>query len=115
MADKFRWFLLFENNQDFRDQFIEGEVRKMYVNEQFICIAKYNDHCYAFEDKCPHQGKTLLGATCNKSGMLTCPHHQYKFNIETGQGHGMYINKYEIKEENSQIFVGFKRGYFDFL
>ncbi len=115
MADKYRWFLLAEDCIQFEQEFKEGEVRRVYVNEQFICLSLYQNKWHAFEDKCPHQGKTLLGATCDINGMLTCPHHQYKFEIESGRGHGMFINKYAVKEEGTQLFVGFKRGFLDFL
>ena len=115
MADKFRWFELATDSQSFQEQLPEGEVRRMYVNARFICISRHKNKWHAFEDKCPHQGKTLLGATCDAQGMLTCPHHKYTFDLETGRGHGMFINKYAVREENSKLYVGFKRGFLDFL
>ncbi|MFI5205057.1 MAG: Rieske (2Fe-2S) protein [Flavobacteriales bacterium] len=83
------------------------------VNRKSICITRYPDKWYAFENKCPHQGVKLNGATCTEDRMIVCPWHRYAFSLETGRGAGLYMEIYPIKIEEKGVYVGFE--YLSFL
>ena len=106
---KLKWHKIFETKEEFIDFF--GSRNTALFKNAFgeIMLARDGGEFYAFQNKCPHQHKTLEGCSIHE-GAIICPWHRYAFSCETGQGHGMYLEKYPIKFVDSGVYVG-KEGW----
>ena len=102
LRKKTRWYLLFENQEDFEQLF---ELKNVVQYKSFageVLFVKDDEEYHAFRNKCPHQNKPLTHAWV-EDGALVCPFHQYHFSCDTGRGHGMYVDKYSLKFEKRCI------------
>jgi len=53
-------------------------------DQQELAIIAHNGKFYAVENRCPHKGGPLgLGPV--KNGIITCPWHRFRFELETGK------------------------------
>ena len=80
------------------------------VNDKFVCFTRNHNNFYAFDDSCPHQGKPLIQAKCTDNGEVLCPFHQYKFDLKTGRGHGLYLQTYPVEVRINGVFVGVEKS-----
>ena len=96
---KIRWKAIEESNLKKYLLFAFGE----------IMLAREGEKFYAFQNKCPHQNKSLEGCSIDE-GAIICPWHKYAFSCETGRGHGLYLENYPIKFEENGVFIG-KEGW----
>lgn len=104
-ADKLQnWNLVFNSTAELRKSLIENKTGKRQIQDKWICFLFYNEKLYAFEEMCPHQQKSLLGAQCI-NGDIVCPFHQYKFNLQTGCGHDLSLQTYPIKKESDRYYI----------
>lgn len=92
----------FKGQSELPKQFMFGEV--LFVRE--------GDAVHAFKNKCPHQGAKLNGCSI-ADGKVVCPVHKYKFDVENGRGHGLYLDIYELKSEQDGFYLS--RTYFSWL
>lgn len=72
-----------------------------------ILIIKLGQDVFCYEDRCPHAGPPLVDGGLS-SGRLTCRHHQWQFDVRTGQSIrplGRELKSYAIKVESGDIFV----------
>jgi len=102
---KLKWYLLFENEEALNDLFVGKTtvVHKAPFGE--VLLVKDKSDFHAFKNKCPHQNKPLNGCW-TEDNHIVCPFHRYHFSIDNGQGHGTYVDKYELKIENGRVSVG---------
>lgn len=104
-----KWHKIFESKEELI-HFMGGRTTVLFKNAfGEIMLAREEDVFYAFENKCPHQNKSLEGCSLHE-GFVICPWHRYAFSCETGRGHGLYLEKYPLKFENEGVFVG-KEGW----
>jgi nitrite reductase/ring-hydroxylating ferredoxin subunit len=102
---KLKWYPLFENQEQLEELFMGKNAaihRSMFGT---VLLAKSNGEFYAFKNKCPHQNKPLEDCTI-ENGNVVCSFHRYHFSLEDGRGHGLCLDKYELKIENDQVFLG---------
>jgi 3-phenylpropionate/trans-cinnamate dioxygenase ferredoxin subunit len=59
------------------------------------------------KNRCPHQGITLENAQC-VDGEIICPWHRYAFNLENGQGGGLYLDIYPVEKREDGYYAGFE-------
>lgn len=109
---EYRWNLVFETKAEKNDYIQEGRVSKVLINEQWICLVQSNDILYAFDESCPHQGHPLVHGHC-ENGKIECPLHRYQFDLKTGQGHGLSLQTYPVKEEDGKVYVAFKKNFWN--
>ena len=104
-----KWQKIFETKDELIDHF--GTKPTVLFKNTFgeIMLAREGDEFYAFENKCPHQNKSLVGCVIDE-GMIVCPWHKYAFSCETGRGHGLYLEKYPLKFNEDGVFIG-KEGW----
>lgn len=106
---KIKWSQLFENVEELENLFAGKStvVHKSVFGQ--ILFVKNESGYHAFENKCPHQNKPLNDCWI-EDNQIVCPFHQYHYSIENGRGHGMYIDKYELKIEDGKVKLG-KEGW----
>ena len=111
-SDKITKYKLAESKDEFIAQF-KGQrelTTKLHFGEVLFIYEK--DSILAVINKCPHQGAKLNGCTIS-SDYLICPLHQFKFNLSTGRGHGMYLERFPLEETKEGFFL--IRNYFSWF
>lgn len=108
LSKKLKWYPLFESEQELKELFAgkNSLVHRTMFGE--VVLVHHKDKYYAFENKCPHQGKRLEGCWL-ENDQLVCPWHQYHFALDTGRGQGLYLEKYELRINEKGVFLGKER------
>lgn len=114
-SGKIKWHKIFDSREAAVNSFPERRVIKIMAGNKFICFTRNSKNFYAFDDRCPHQGKPLVHGECNEKGEIVCPFHQYHFDLLNGRGHGLYLKTYPVEEREDGIYVGFEKGFLDFF
>lgn len=103
-SDKTRKYRLADSRKEFISNFPEtNEMAKAFPFGEVLFVRK-KEEIYAFINDCPHQGQKMQGCTIEK-GRVICPVHKYKFDIETGRGHGLYLEFYPLEENEDGFFL----------
>ena len=111
LSKKLKWYPLFESVEKLEELFVGKSVvvhRSMFGE---ALLLKDGGDYYAFKNKCPHQKKPLNDCKVIE-GHVVCPFHRYRFSLENGRGHGLYLDQYQIKIENNQVFIGMEKWSF---
>ena len=105
LSKKLKWYLLFEDRSELEDLLAakQSVVYKNIFGE--VLLVKSNGAIYAFKNKCPHQNKPLNNCSIEENHIV-CPFHRYHFSVDTGQGHGTYLHKYELRFTNGIVEIG---------
>jgi nitrite reductase/ring-hydroxylating ferredoxin subunit len=73
-----------------------------------VLLMKRNGQIFALSNRCPHMGCTLGGGSMD-GYILTCPCHDWRFDIRTGMmtpvDTGVVLQSYEWKIESGKISV----------
>ncbi len=93
------------------DSFVQkNSVRTVMVQGREYCIGHFEDGLFALYDTCPHAGASLGHGFCNDKGVVTCPQHNYKFDMHTGKcvsGDDFYRAKnFPVTVNDDGIFIG---------
>lgn len=90
--------------------FSQKNYKCLKILARSIVILKRADgRFYALEANCRHQNAPLLGAGLPKNYQVTCPRHQWRYDLKTGKcltAHGEDLREYPLKVEGEFIFVG---------
>jgi nitrite reductase/ring-hydroxylating ferredoxin subunit len=105
LSRKLKWYPLFETKKEFENLFAGKNtvVHRSFFGE--VLFVKNDAGYHAFKNRCPHQNKPLNGCWTDDNHIV-CPFHKYHFNIESGQGHGTYIEKYELRFLEGKVEIG---------
>jgi nitrite reductase/ring-hydroxylating ferredoxin subunit len=86
---------------------IKQGVSHFEYNDQACFVTRNADVFQVFDSHCPHQSENIPCSAID--GMeLTCPRHQWKFNMENGEcieNGNKSLNKIEYKIENNDLYV----------
>jgi nitrite reductase/ring-hydroxylating ferredoxin subunit len=63
---------------------IRGEVSFMQVDDKEVFVYRDGDNIRVYDSLCPHQ-QTHIPEQCLDGCLLTCPRHQWKFDLRTGE------------------------------
>lgn len=111
-SDKTKKYRIADSREEFIKNFPEtNELEKHFPFGEVLFVKKENE-IYAFINDCPHQGQKMQGCTI-EDGRVTCPVHKYKFDTETGRGHGLYLEFYPLEENEEGFFL--LRTYFSWF
>ncbi|MDC1385120.1 Rieske (2Fe-2S) protein [Crocinitomicaceae bacterium] len=102
---KLKWYPLFESESELENLFA---VKKTAVHKSIfgeVLLVKNDSGYHAFKNKCAHQNKPLNGCWTEDNSVV-CPFHKYHFDIDSGQGHGTYIDKYELRFVDAKVEIG---------
>ena len=90
--------------------FLDNKNKKVVFHEEIpIAIIRYNGEIYAFDNRCPHRGGALYkGIT--KKGYISCPLHNWEFNLDSGfclENNNIKINIFKVEESKNNIIINF--------
>lgn len=86
---------------------IKEGVSRFDYNGHACFVHRSADSYTVFDSRCPHQG-TDIPLQALEGTLLTCPKHQWKFNVENGEcvEEGCRpLNKIEHKVENEALYI----------
>jgi nitrite reductase (NADH) small subunit len=67
------------------EEIAPGTVKVVQLPSKAIAVCNVGGAFYAVDNICPHRGALLGQGTLNGT-VLTCPWHQWKFDVTTGKG-----------------------------
>lgn len=85
----------------------EEFITAIKVEGKEICVVKTIDKIHAFQNRCPHAGGSLCAGWL-ENGMIVCPTHHYRYDLETGRGQGTqgdFINIYKTKRRDNEVYI----------
>ena len=85
----------------------EGEGKVITVNGKEIALFNAEGDFYAIENTCKHKGGPL-GEGMLDGNVVTCPWHNWKYNVATGispVNPQVKVGTYEVKVENNEVKV----------
>ena len=65
------------------DKFEEGRSRLAFAGTLKVFVLRIEGQLYATRNSCPHAGASL-GHGDVEGKLVTCPRHDWRFNVETG-------------------------------
>ncbi len=83
----------------------QGRGLVVTVGEQTLALFRHLGAIHAIDDMCPHRGGSL-GKGTFENGFVTCPMHDWKFDVTTGQmplGGG--VASYPVRIDGNDVFV----------
>lgn len=78
------------------------------AGDKEIAVFNYKDKFYALANTCPHKGSPL-GEGRIEEGVVICPGHEWRFNLDTGncmQNPYMKIMAYPVRLKDDYVYVG---------
>jgi nitrite reductase (NADH) small subunit len=77
------------------------------VEGKSIAVFHQPDGIFAIDNLCPHRGAPLQEGFVS-DGVVTCPWHQWQFDLKTGAGisiPGARVKSYPVRVEDGDILV----------
>ena len=105
-------YKLSSSESEFLDSLAANGVKKLQFHFGEVLFIRQDEQLVAIHNKCPHQGKPMEGCEIQE-GAVICPWHKYRFNLETGRGHGLYLERYQLEENENGFFL--LRSYFSWF
>jgi nitrite reductase/ring-hydroxylating ferredoxin subunit len=84
-----------------------GRVAEVAVGGQPIALCNVGGIFYALAGRCPHRGGPL-GQGFLDGSQVSCPWHNYTFDVTTGENvvsPDLKVPRYEVRVEDGQVFV----------
>ncbi len=85
----------------------EGKMTPVYPSGVNVLMARVGGAVYALEGKCAHMGCPLFNGML-EGVILTCPCHDWRFNIRTGEfidAPELRLKMYQTRTEDGKLFV----------
>ncbi|MEK6839504.1 MAG: nitrite reductase small subunit NirD [Nanoarchaeota archaeon] len=89
------------------DDVPEGGGMTAEVGGRMIALFNIGGEIYAIENTCPHQGGSLADGFIDGT-TITCPNHDWKFDLETGQGimpPSPGVKAYPVEIRDNDIYI----------
>lgn len=81
--------------------------RRVQIQGRGVLVCRHRMKFFAVDEICPHKYKSMAHGLV-QAGELICPHHQYRFNVETGicrTRRCAPVEVYEVAVSGDQVFV----------
>ena len=82
--------------------------RRVEINGRGILICRQGEALFAVDEMCPHKQRSMMYGVV-MAGQLTCPHHQYRFDLANGRCHVRKcpaIQTFELEvDEEAHVWV----------
>jgi len=85
----------------------EGEGKVVEANGKEIALFNVDGSFYAIDNTCKHAGGPLGEGIC-EGNVVTCPWHQWKYDVTTGisvVNPQIKVDTYEVKVEGDEVKV----------
>lgn len=63
----------------------EGQVHLARIDGDEVILSRFEDRVTCFENACAHMGMPLDGGATDDDAILTCPHHGFRFSLQSGE------------------------------
>ena len=87
----------------------EGQGKVIFVEGRELALFKVNGEFFATANTCPHQGGSLGEGSLNDD-IVTCPLHEWQFNIKTGTSllsEHIKLDSYKVEVNGEDVFIDF--------
>lgn len=111
-VEEIRWVRISKDAQTYLKNMKEHAIHRISVGKKDLCLSRYGEKVYAFENRCPHQLVPLTNASCTEDRKVVCPWHRFAFDLESGKGAGLYLEVFPTKNEDNHLYIGFKQTRF---
>jgi nitrite reductase/ring-hydroxylating ferredoxin subunit len=84
-----------------------GRAADLVVGGQSIALVNLDGTFHALSGRCPHRGGPL-GQGFVDGSLVSCPWHNYTFDVTTGENvvsADLKVPRYEVKVENGLVYV----------
>ncbi len=66
------------------DEIPDGDIKCIDLDGHSLLLSRFDQRVTCFENACSHLGMPMdMGSV--KDGILTCPHHQFEYSLESGE------------------------------
>lgn len=90
------------------DEFTEGKVSYVEnINGRSLFVYRESSELRVYDSRCPHQ-RTNVPHLALKDCQLTCPKHEWKFDVKTGkciEKGNRPLKRFESKIENGKLYA----------
>ncbi len=86
----------------------QGERKIVNIDGTLIALFNLGDKYYAIENVCPHQAGPVGEGEISNGDIITCPLHEWMFNIKTGVSSdfpGISVKTFPVKVDGNEIKV----------
>ena len=90
-----------------RDQVPPGAALEVEHDGRIYALFNLDGQIYAMDGMCAHQGGPLAEGTV-EDGVVTCPWHGWRFDVQTGQAlmsKRVKQSVFEVKVQGEDVFV----------
>lgn len=112
----YHWIRIFESTEALDDYVTKNTMVPFTIRGEKICVTRTDKGLYAFQEKCPHNGASLLHGFCTKNNEIVCPLHRYSFDLDTGKatsGGAYAIRLYPLETRSDGIYLGIKAKWWE--
>jgi NAD(P)H-dependent nitrite reductase small subunit len=84
-----------------------GQAAEVSVGDRTIALFNIGGTFHALTNRCPHRGGPL-GQGFVDGAQVSCPLHNYTFDVRTGENvvdPALKLECYEVKVEDGRVFV----------
>jgi len=84
-----------------------GQAAEVMVGDQAVALFNVDGIFHALTNFCPHRGGPL-GQGFVEGSQVSCPWHNYTFDVTTGENvvsPELKVARYEVKVEDGRVFV----------
>ena len=69
-----------------------GDYKRAWIGDRQVIVTRDTDGIHVLENRCPHRGGAVVWQNKGHTRMLTCPYHQWGFNLK-GECRGVSLIK----------------------
>ncbi len=84
-----------------------GQAAEVTVGSKAVALFNVDGTFHAITNLCPHRGGPL-GQGFVEGSQVSCPWHNYTFDVTTGENvvsPDLRVERYEVKVEDGRVFV----------
>ena len=99
---------IFPSKEEALTKIKHGKPQLIIIDGKKICLARFDEKFYAFDNACPHQHEPLNKGAVTKFEEIVCPLHYYRFNMTSGQetnNRCKSLELYQIELNDDGLFI----------
>lgn len=104
-----QWIKIFSGIEEAKARIVPDRPQLVVINSKRICLVLHQDHFYAVQDSCTHNGESLSKGKINYLGEIICPWHNYCFDLKNGReisSRSRDLDTYAIRVDETGFFIG---------